>query len=385
MKTLATILTLASVLPLSAQSNQPNPHTSIKLEMKRAIERGNAYLKSKQHEDGYWGESKYPAFTALAVTAAMRSPSYEKSEHIEKAYKWILSNQHADGGIYVKGLATYNTATSLTALVAAGKKEYHPAILQARRFLINQQTDWDTKGETDNVFDGGIGYGGSYPHSDLSNTHLAIEALRLSRSIAQDEANGKQPELNWDAAITFISRTQNLKETSDVEGISDDGSFNYYPGDSKAVEKNVNPDGTKTLRGYGSMSYAGLLSMIYADLDASDPRVAAAKQWLSENYTVKENPGLATKDDPSLGQQGLYYYYQTMAKALSAANLDNLELKDGEKADWRTDLANQLLKRQREDGSWINAENSRWWENDAILVTCYAVLSLEQIYHSIPE
>ena len=72
-----------------------------------------------------------------------------------------------------------------------------------------------------------------------------------------------------------------------------------------------------------------------------------------------------------------------MAKALAAANIDQLELKNGDQVDWRNELSNALLSKQREDGSWIN-ENARWWENDPVLVTAYAVLSLEQIYYSIP-
>lgn len=384
MKTLRILTALTTLTASCALAQEtPNPYLSIKLEMKRAIERGNSYLKSQQDKDGFWREPKYPAYTALALTAAMRSPSYEKADHIDKGYKWLTQQQKDDGGIYGKGLGTYNTSTAIVALVSTGDKSYHPAILKARRFLINQQSDWDTKGEADNKYDGGIGYGGSYNHSDMSNTYLAIEALRLSRNIAQDNAEGKQPELNWDAAIKFVSRTQNLKETNDQPGISDDGSFNYFPGDSKAGY-NTNPDGSKTLRGYGSMSYAGLLSMIYADLDEKDPRVIAVKKWAGENYSVKENPGMATKEDPSLGQQGLYYYYHAMAKALAAANVDKLPLKGGAKADWRKDIANELLTAQREDGSWINA-NSRWWESDPVLVTAYAVLTLEQIYHSIPE
>jgi squalene-hopene/tetraprenyl-beta-curcumene cyclase len=42
------------------------------------------------------------------------------------------------------------------------------------------------------------------------------------------------------------------------------------------------------------------------------------------------------------------------------------------------------VSNQGKDGSWIN-ENSRWWENDDILVSSYVVLTLEQLYYSIPE
>ena len=376
------VFSLLTVFSINAQNKQKD-YLSVKLEITRAIERGNAFLQSQQNKDGFWGDAKYPAYTALALTAAMRSPSYEKIDYIDKAYTWLKKQQKDDGGIYGKGLGTYNTATSIVALVSADDPSYHSMILKARRFLINQQTDWDNKGVADNKYDGGIGYGGSYQHSDLSNTYLSIEALKLSRHIAQDDASGKQPELNWEAAIQFISRTQNLEETNDLPNTGNDGSFNYFPGNSKAGLR-TNIDGAEVLRGYGSMSYAALLSMIYAELDETDIRVVAVKAWLSENFTVKENPGLATKENPNLGQQGLFYYYHTMAKGLAAANVDMLSSKGGREIDWRNELSNALLSTQASNGSWVN-KNSRWWESDPVLVTAYAVLALEQIYDSIPD
>lgn len=374
------LLTSAIVCGLAfsaqAEGNPKAPYLSLKLEMEHAITKGNKYLASQQDKEGFWKDTENPAITALAITSAMRDPNRGKDtpENIKKAYTWLLSQQHKDGGIYGKGLHNYNTATSLMALTASGDPAHKPAILAARKFVINLQQDWDKKGENDSPYDGGIGYGGSYPHSDLSNTYLSIEALKLSEAYARDTAE-KQPELNWEAAISFLSRTQNLEATNDQPGIANDGSFVYFPGDSKAGSEKL-PDGRKALRGYGSMSYAGLLSLIYADLAPDDIRVVSVKKWLNENYTLAENPGL--------GQQGLYYYYHAMSKALSAAGIDHLTTEDGVKHDWRKELASTILSKQKPDGSWIN-ENARWWENEPVLVTTYAVLTLEQIYHSIPE
>lgn len=380
-KIVISILFLNSILlgqEKKDSAQQQRLDLSTRLEIERAIERGLSYLKNKQELDGFWGDSKHPAFTALVLTSALRSPSYEPSEFIEKGFAWLVKQQQKDGGIYGKGLATYNTSISILALTEQDKKEDYEKILRARAFLISQQSDWGELGKTDNKYDGGIGYGGTYKHSDLSNTYLAIEALKASRTIALRDESKKEPELNWEAAITFISRTQNLKATNDLADISNDGSFNYFPGDSKAGYQK-NPDGSESLRGYGSMSYAGLLSLIYARLDSDDRRVLAVKKWIGENYTLKENPGLATKEKPELGQQGLYYYYNAMSKALSAAGMNFVRLENGDKVDWRSDLARELLIRQREDGSWVNG-NSRWWESDPILVTAYALLTLEEIY-----
>ena len=383
MQTIPTLTVAAAVLVGTVEAREANPYLSLQLEIERAITRGNEFLKARQNEDGSWGDPKHPALTALTLTAAMRDPNLDpkapRPAHLSKGYAWLMDQQKDDGGIYGKGLASYNTSASIMALLARGREADEPAILKARAFLINQQTDWGVKGETDNQYDGGTGYGGTYAHSDLSNTYIALEALYHSRPIAEDSKHGKQPELDWKAALQFVSRCQNLEETNDQEWASDNpadkGGFVYFPGDSKAGEREL-PDGRTSLRSYGSMSYAGLLSFIYADLDKDDPRMKAVLEWLGKNYTLEENPGL--------GPQGLFYYYHTLTKALATAEIDQLPLQAGKAADWRRDLAKRLVSSQKPDGSWIN-QNSRWWENDPGLVTSYVILTLSQIHHAIPQ
>lgn len=363
--------------PIQAVPATTESHASILLEMENAIKTGNLYLKGAQDEAGFWKDESTPSYTALAITAAMRSPNREVGKtpkHIQKGYTWLLSQQKEYGAIYVKGLATYNTSTGIMALAASGDPAHTQPILKARAFLIGQQAD-HSKNKDMEKYTGGIGYGGTYTHSDMSNTYLAIEALKISEVIAKDNTVEEQVDLDWDSALEFISRCQNLEETNDQPNVSNDGSFVYFPGNSKAGT-NKNADGTETLRGYGSISYAGLMTMLYAELDKEDQRVKSALEWLNNNFTVKENPGM--------GQQGLYYYFHVMAKALTAANIDYITTKDGKKIDWRNELATVILSTQREDGSWVNA-NSRWRENEPELVTSYAVLTLEQIHASIPK
>ncbi len=382
MKLLSTLIILGTAIG-SAAEKAPNPYESLKQELRQAIARGNDWLKTQQKPAGNWDDEGIPAFTALALTAASRDPNLDRKapfpEHIEKGFTWLLAQQKEDGGIYNRGLSVYNTATSVTALVAAGREGYEPAIVKARKHLIDNQWDLGQKKETDNVNDGGVGYGSKNDHTDMSNTYLAIEALALSKKVVEDGKHGDQPDLDWDAAVTFLSRSQNLEGTNDQPWASNDaknkGGFIYGPNESKAGEDQL-PDGRTALRSYGSMSYAGLLSFIYAKVSANDPRVVAVKEWLGKNYTISENP--------NMGNQGLYYYYQTMSKALTAANVGKLKLENGTEADWRKDLGEKLLATQRGDGSWLN-ENGRWMESNPVLVTAYTVLSLEQVYDSIPE
>ncbi len=382
MKITIPLFLLLGAIGQAAEKN-PNRYESLKQEIAQSIARGNAWLVSQQKPAGNWDDEGLPAFTALSLNALCRDPNLTPkapfSEPLEKGFTWLLAQQKEDGGIYNRGLSVYNTATSVTALVAADREGYEEAIVKARKHLIDNQWDIDKKKETDNVNDGGVGYGSHKEHTDMSNTYLAIEALALSKKIIEDGKHGAQPDLDWDAAVTFLSRNQNLEASNDQPWASNDpknkGGFIYGPGESKAGEDKL-PDGRTALRSYGSMSYAGLLSFIYAKLDAKDPRVLAVKEWLGKNYTVAENP--------NMGTQGLYYYYQTMSKALTAANVDTLPLENGGQADWRKELGDKILSTQRENGSWLN-ENGRWMESNPVLVTAYTVLSLEQIYASIPE
>jgi squalene-hopene/tetraprenyl-beta-curcumene cyclase len=71
-----------------------------------------------------------------------------------------------------------------------------------------------------------------------------------------------------------------------------------------------------------------------------------------------------------------------MSKALSICRVDELPLKDGQKINWRRELAMKLINLQKRDGSWENA-NGRWWEKDPALVTSYALLTLERAYRGL--
>ena len=354
---------------------------SIKQEIERALDSGLNWLNLEQNKSsGQWGLEEYPALTGLAVRSFLGHPSqstlqkYKKT--VEKGLKFVRTKVQSDGGIYGKGLASYNTSICMMALMQAKLSEDLSIISSARKFLVNQQSDFDRKGTADNVFDGGIGYGSRWAHSDLSNTHLAMEALFYAKKTFKEE-EGNFIDLDWDAAISFVGKCQNLPSHNSEKWVSneqsDRGGFVYFPGSSMAGEIE-NDDGSIALRSYGSMSYAGLLSFIYAEMNYDDPRVVAVREWLEKHYTILENPGM--------GPQGLYYYYHTMSKALSLSGITMIETEGGKMKDWRKELSLHLVNLQSSDGSWIN-ENGRWWEKDPVLVTSYALLTLERIYYTL--
>jgi squalene-hopene/tetraprenyl-beta-curcumene cyclase len=359
-----------------------NRDLSFRHEVQRAVDRGLAWLQANQNSNGWWSTPDQPAITALALTACKGEPGgrYQTNDPawLRRGYDFLLNCVQPDGGIHRTNLVTYNTSISMIALLAANQTEYEPVILRARQFLVGLQRDFGEKGKTDGVFDGGIGYGTKYEHSDMGNTLAALEALYYSKRLIEDKNVADARDLNWDAAIQFLQNCQNLPAYNRQKWASDDatnkGGFVYFPGHSMAGGITNPATGRIALRSYGSISYGGMLSYIYADLQRDDPRVIAVFDWLRRNYTLEENPGM--------GPQGLFYYFHTMTKALSAYGVNRLSTPDGRMIDWRKEVAMRLINLQQRDGSWSN-DNGRWWEKDPALVTAYAVLSLEMIFRGL--
>ncbi|MGV3774743.1 MAG: prenyltransferase/squalene oxidase repeat-containing protein [Verrucomicrobiales bacterium] len=351
-------------------------NASLRHEVEQAMAKARDFLLSAQAPEGHWSTSDQPAVTALVLTALHAQPDKLSADSpaLKKGYAFLKKCVQADGSVHNgKGLVNYNTSIALMAFMG-NLKEFKGEAQKARAFLVSSQVDKGEVGTLDTPFDGGIGYGSKYEHSDMGNTLQALEALYYSKAlIKNDSTRTPAKDLNWEAAIHFLQNCQNLPSHNKQDWASDDpankGGFVYYPGHSMAGSTNL-PNGKVALRSYGSISYGGLLSYIYAAMKKDDPRVVAVLEWLKNNYTLEENPGM--------GPQGLYYYYNTMSKALTLAGIPNLELNNGEKVNWREALALKLMNLQKADGSWAN-DNARWWEKDPALVTAYGIIALEMI------
>ena len=84
---------------------------------------------------------------------------------------------------------------------------------------------------------------------------------------------------------------------------------------------------------------------------------------------------MATKQHPKRGQEGLYYYYHTMAKALSLYGEPVIKDEKGLEHHWAEELGDQLVSLQSAEGSWKNT-SARWFEEIPVLATSYAVVAL---------
>ena len=116
-----------------------------------------------------------------------------------------------------------------------------------------------------------------------------------------------------------------------------------------------------------------LLTCQYAGIDRNDPRVQALFEEAIAHWTLEENA------DPA--RDGLYGYYNVLAKALALYGQDVLTLSDGRSINWRSELVRTLINAQKTDpktgnGYWADA-GGRGGESDPVLATSQALLALE--------
>jgi squalene-hopene/tetraprenyl-beta-curcumene cyclase len=330
------------------------------------------FLKGTQQDNGGWSTDKSPGVTGVVLTGALKTTLVTANDPMaQKSLKYIESlvnpeKKHIAGKDPKAQLQNYVTSINVMALVEAKQDAKYKAIIgDAVEFLKKLQWDEDEGKDLKSDFFGGAGYD-SKSRPDLSNTQVFLDALKAAGLPPDDPALKK--------ARLFVSRCQNLKSEFNDRPWSkliDDGSFIYTAatgGATKVVDEALK-DGS--LPGYGSMTYAGIKSLIYCGATKDDPRVKKAYEWIQQHYTVEENVGM-----PGVRSQwGLYYYYATMAKCLDALGVDYVVDAKGQKHDWRRDITEALAKRQKADGSFTNSA-ANWMEADANLVTGYALMAL---------
>jgi squalene-hopene/tetraprenyl-beta-curcumene cyclase len=352
----ACCLTLSAAFASAADVPEVNSD-----DLQASKDKAVAFLRTTQAADGSWTSPEQPGISGLVTTALLKSGVGPDDPPVKKALAHLETFIQPDGGIYFKDTSHKNYETSIAIMAFAAANEdgrYDSVIANATEYLKGLQ--WD-EGEgidqTDPKF-GGAGYGRSQ-RPDLSNTSFFLDALKTAGVPQDDEA--------FKNALVFVSRTQNLESefnNTPFAALINDGGFYYTPAAGGTSQAGANPDGG--LRSYASMTYAGLKSMIYCGLSEEDPRVAAATEWIRKFYSLDENPGL--------GNQGLFYYYHTFAKALDAMGVDEFEDATGVKYDWRNELAAQLISVQQENGSWVNSAD-RWYEGNPDIVTAYCLLA----------
>jgi squalene cyclase len=339
--------TLASIL-LTVLVSASGWGAETKDDGRAAIAKAAAYLWSKQADDGGWHSETYgllksgQSLTPFVLLALLDVPDAPKGA-VDRALAFLRTHTNGQGelGRSDPALEDYpNFATSLAcrAFRKAGKDD---ELLRYAGALERQQFAETGGWSPGDPAYGGWGMGGpprKFPHAghvDLSMTRHALEAVAHTDS---------HPLLN--RAKRFLRRCQNA-----------DGGFMFSP-----VVLDANKAGTG--KSTGTSTADGVLALA-AMGRADEPEGRSAVGWLTKHHRADGVPGF---EEGSKWRDGMLYYY------LAASARAFREVKSGPDG-WRKEMIRSLVARQREEGSFRNA-NFIMKEDDPLIATTLALLAL---------
>jgi hypothetical protein len=285
---------------------------------------------------GSWMAEIGPGLTALVVSAILLAGGDESDPAVQKGLDHLFTKTPAP---WKEWTDPYNYAVFILALTSTGnKKEYMDEV----EFSIEQLANSQTK-------EGGWGYGGMA--ADAAHMQYVIYGL-----YAAQQWGARIPTEVWTKAITWLTKLQRP-----------DGGWNY----------NGEGIGPFAVDSYGSMTATAIMGLKAGGLGPSNETTKKGLDWLIKHYSITRNPG------------SYYWHYYFMLAVQRAMDTPPIQETLGGH-DWYHEMANFLVGKQEDDGSWIadtpisatgsNAlaqDLSDWGANRGdIMTTAFAVMFL---------
>jgi len=362
----------------------------------RALEQAGRYMIAKQSPDGAWRSETYgalklgPALTSYCMSSLFFIPQAEPEARAayRKGADYLAGFIDAEGRFTVAPRELpYPVYTAASAARVIVLEERSPSNVRAqaawlaylRGRQLNESLGWSP---ADPEY-GGWGFSLEPPRkpgpgemrdrfveSNLSATVFGLAALR-SAKVPLDDPSYRQ-------VLTFAERCQNFPgDPARDHPAFDDGGFFFIPNDpgqNKAGVAGVDRFGRERYLSYGTMTADGLRILIRCGLPPDHPRVAAARRWLEWHFDAASNPGEFPADRAILQDATYYYWVWAAAHAFLALRTADIETRHG-RANWAVEMADELIRRQREDGSWVNRYTDAK-EDDPLVATPWAAAAL---------
>ena len=361
-----------------------------------ALARAARFFVRRQSADGAWRSQTYgcfrdgPELTPHVLSCLFFLP--QGGEAVRPAFDrgatYMMRLVGADGTVQAgpHGLSfpVFTAGSASRVVVLETRDEAHLRARDAwlallRSLQLTEALGW---APTDACY-GGWGFAVRPPHkprrgeprdrfveANLVASIFGIAALRSARVPTTDPA--------YRDVLVFVKRCQNFPddpETADPR--FDDGGFFFIPDDplqSKAGIAGTDRRGRTRFHSYGGMTADGLRALVRCGLASDHPRVAAARRWLERHFTASRNPGIFEADREVLRDATFYYYCWAVAHAFLAVRATHIEGPRG-RVDWAAELADELVRRQKPDGSWTNRYTDAK-EDDPLVATPWAAAAL---------
>jgi len=360
-----------------------------------AIRKGVEALRKMQRKDGSWQDDggsfakDFPAgMTGLCAMAMLHSGVKADDPSVRAAFMYMQKSDFRKTYDVAATLMAYETKylplekyedvqglTEQTAREAIAK-----AITKEDQAYLQRAADWLLANMTR---EGTWGYPEESDTKDHSNTQYAVLALKsAARCGIRIKADvWKKIANHWIASqrvktpavplrITWLSDAEaGVDTTTKSEEKHTQGPWGYF------VKKPEQAQDLITDGGYGSMTCAGLTSLLVAESelfalqeldDAMRKRIDMAKKqglaWLQENYTVRGCP-------PSAGFWSVFHMYYLYSLERVGVLYGIRKIGDH---DWYQEGALMLVHQQREDGSWMS------YDEIPVCDTAFALLFLKK-------
>ncbi len=339
----------------------------------RAVASATRALIAAQSPDGAWRSKTYGAFkdgpslTPSVLKAVVFAPTVEGSEDTRlRGARYLAAQVGAEGRLYPIYFDSATTLALSKVYVPGGREALSECLADLRRRQLVEPLGW----APDDPAYGAWGYAvepsikrdvGREVDADLSSTLFAVGALRLGGAMVDDPAIRK--------ALRFIERCQNFN-TGDPT--LDDGGFFLTPTDparNKAGESKVG-----RFHSYGSATADGLRALLRCGLPPDHPRVASCLRWLKQNFSSNTVPGTFEGPREDEREATYYYYCWSIAHAFRSLGVRTFD-SNGRKVNWAAEIADELIRRQRPDGTWSNRFSASK-EDDPLVATPFALGAL---------
>lgn len=372
--------------------------------LRRAVE----YLWSRQADDGGWHSEQYAVlrsgqaltpFVLHALLGTIDAMTADESRRVQRAVEFIHAHVDEPGALGhfdpdVAEYPVYSTAYAVLCLKHVQtyrhlrRSEHEELIVRMERFLARAMFDEGEGFAPTDVAYGGWGFDaarkrGEPGHMDLAHTRRALQALSAPHNAAQRPSRDGPPfdriTLNH-RAQKFLRLVQKHPQAlarqpfhdADDKGTSAapyDGGFYFSPVvlDANKGRETTDDGGATYFRSYATATCDGVLALLAAGVSPGDERVERAVEWLRAHNDFDYPQGVPTDHPDPWGEAIRYYHYAVRAEAYDALRWPGA---------WRAELAAAVVKRQARNGSFRNTTCPLMKEDDPILGTALAVVTL---------
>ena len=371
--------------------------------IKKAIEKGKNWLRTKQERNGSYidkGGSFARDFpvgsTALCVMALLHSGVKKDDPGVQKAFAWMKRQAFQKVYDVAAMLMAYETKympmEELNDVESfseeKAKKTIQDSITRADKAIVERAAKWLIEKQEKTGTWGYPDRGDSYDHSNTQYAMLGLKsAARCGVKIPSKvwkKAAGHWCDVQRINAPKVVLKLEFFRENDrgiEVEEKPDDstraqdpekvdqGPWGYF------IKKRDDAMVSIEDAGYGSMTCAGLTSLLIAESellagknlnDKLKKRIETAKKqglaWLQHNYSVRGNK-------PSAGFWSVFYYYYLYSLERVGV-LYGIKTIDGH--DWYQEGAMLLVRAQKSDGSWVD------YDEIPVLDSAFALLFLRR-------